>query len=78
MLSEIFRFTLGKPETISSTQFTKLRVAAAQAGAVNQYFGYSTPTSFSPLPRKRHEICWIVRKYQYSTVFDTAKVAVHG
>ncbi|KAG8420159.1 hypothetical protein J3459_011342 [Metarhizium acridum] len=63
MLSEIFRFTLRKPQVISSPEFTDLRRAAAKAGAVRHYFGYTISTSFSPLPRKRHEVFWVVDKF---------------
>ncbi|KAK3356563.1 hypothetical protein B0T25DRAFT_536995 [Lasiosphaeria hispida] len=59
MLSQVLRFTLPPLTTVSSSAFlTLLRVAAA-AGASKQYYGYTT-ASKSPLPRKRHEVCWVI------------------
>ncbi|CAM1507488.1 Fc.00g071290.m01.CDS01 [Cosmosporella sp. VM-42] len=59
MLSQIIRFTLPHPLTISAPGFMALRQKVSAAGAVAQYYGYSVPTS-SPLPKKRHEICWAI------------------
>ncbi|KAH6988140.1 hypothetical protein BKA56DRAFT_578417 [Ilyonectria sp. MPI-CAGE-AT-0026] len=61
MLCQIIRFTLPPSLTISATEFLKLRQKAAAAGAAAQYYGYTIPTRSSPLPRKRHEICWAIQ-----------------
>ncbi|KAH7160437.1 hypothetical protein B0J13DRAFT_541119 [Dactylonectria estremocensis] len=60
MLSQIIRFTLPPYLTISALEFLKLRQKVAAAGAVAQYYGYTLPTRKSPLPKKRHEICWAI------------------
>ncbi|KAL6903302.1 hypothetical protein GGI43DRAFT_401679 [Trichoderma evansii] len=60
MLSQVLRFTFPSGSTISSAAFLKLRQSIATAGATAQYYGYTTPTKFLSLPRKRHEVCWII------------------
>ena len=64
MLSQILRFTLPAPLTISDAGFLALRQKAVEAGALEQYYGYTIPTKTSPLPRKRHEICWVISKLE--------------
>ncbi|KPM39258.1 hypothetical protein AK830_g7323 [Neonectria ditissima] len=71
MLSQIIRFTLSPPLTISTTEFLNLRRTVASAGATAQYYGYTVPTKSSPLPRKRHEICWTI---QWPDVCDRSSV----
>ncbi|PTB62712.1 hypothetical protein BBK36DRAFT_1128532 [Trichoderma citrinoviride] len=61
MLSQILRFTFPPRITISSASFLKLRQQIASAGATTQYYGYTTPTKVANLPRKRHEICWVIQ-----------------
>ncbi|UKZ81547.1 hypothetical protein TrVFT333_009319 [Trichoderma virens FT-333] len=60
MLSQVLRFTFPAGSTISSAAFLKLRQQIAAAGAPTQYYGYTTPTRVLSLPRKRHEVCWVV------------------
>ncbi|KAH8128145.1 hypothetical protein ACSS6W_011058 [Trichoderma asperelloides] len=60
MLSQVLRFTFPSASTISSAAFLKLRQSIAVAGATTQYYGYTTPTRILSLPRKRHEICWVI------------------
>ncbi|KAL7803300.1 hypothetical protein V8C44DRAFT_344575 [Trichoderma aethiopicum] len=61
MLSQILRFTLPSGVTVSSASFWKLRQQIAAAGATTQYYGYTTPTKVTSLPRKRHEVCWVLQ-----------------
>jgi hypothetical protein len=63
MLSQVLRFTFPSGSTISSAAFAKLRQSIASAGATTQYYGYTVPTRILSLPRKRHEVCWVIRKY---------------
>lgn len=65
MLSQIIRFTLNASMTISDRAFLTLRQDVAKAGATSQYFGYSTQTQASALPKKRHEISWIIRAHSH-------------
>ncbi|KAL7934751.1 hypothetical protein V8C35DRAFT_301748 [Trichoderma chlorosporum] len=60
MLSQVLRFTFPTGSTISSSAFLKLRQHIAAAGATSQYYGYTTPTRILSLPRKRHEVCWVI------------------
>ncbi|KAM0263919.1 hypothetical protein ACHAQJ_000954 [Trichoderma viride] len=60
MLPQILRFTFPSGSTVSSAAFLKLRQNVATAGATTQYYGYTSPTSFLSLPRKRHEVCWVI------------------
>ncbi|KAL7906559.1 hypothetical protein GGI35DRAFT_111286 [Trichoderma velutinum] len=60
MLSQVLRFTFPAGSTISSAAFLKLRQQIAAAGAASQYYGYSTPSRVLGLPRKRHEVCWVI------------------
>ncbi|KAL6694345.1 hypothetical protein J3F84DRAFT_376595 [Trichoderma pleuroticola] len=60
MLSQVLRFTFPVGSTISSAAFLKLRQQIAAAGAASQYYGYTTPTRVLSLPRKRHEVCWVI------------------
>ncbi|KAL7953426.1 hypothetical protein V8C34DRAFT_318191 [Trichoderma compactum] len=60
MLSRVLRFTFPAGSTISSAAFLKLRQQIAAAGAASQYYGYTTPTRVLSLPRKRHEVCWVI------------------
>ncbi|KAJ4320200.1 hypothetical protein N0V84_005985 [Fusarium piperis] len=61
MLLQILRFTLPTSTTISNTTFSNLRKAVAMAGAQIQYFGYSVQTRVASLPKKRHEVSWIIQ-----------------
>ncbi|KAK4061759.1 hypothetical protein Trihar35433_9359 [Trichoderma harzianum] len=62
MLSQVLRFTFPAGSTISSAAFLKLRQQIATAGAASQYYGYTTPTRVLSLPRKRHEVCWVIHR----------------
>lgn len=66
MFVQILRFTLAPALTISSPEFQQLRKFAATAGALSQFFGYSLQTRTAPIPKKRHEITWVIGKW----VFD--------
>ncbi|KAM6484802.1 hypothetical protein HDV62DRAFT_404587 [Trichoderma sp. SZMC 28011] len=61
MLSQVLRFTFPAGSIISSAAFLKLRQQIATAGAASQYYGYTTPTRVLSLPRKRHEVCWVIQ-----------------
>ncbi|EEU41429.1 uncharacterized protein NECHADRAFT_83500 [Fusarium vanettenii 77-13-4] len=61
MLLQILRFTLPASTTISSPAFLSLRKAVATAGVKIQYFGYSVVARVAPLPKKRHEVSWIIQ-----------------
>ncbi|PNP45087.1 hypothetical protein TGAM01_v206810 [Trichoderma gamsii] len=61
MLSQVLRFTFPSGSTISSAEFLKLRQSIAARGATAQYYGYTAPTRVLSLPRKRHEVCWVVQ-----------------
>ncbi|KAL7893356.1 hypothetical protein HDV63DRAFT_387812 [Trichoderma sp. SZMC 28014] len=61
MLSQVLRFTFASGSTISSAAFLKLRQSIAAAGATTQYYGYTAPTRILSLPRKRHEVCWVIQ-----------------
>ncbi|RSL69358.1 hypothetical protein CEP53_002244 [Fusarium sp. AF-6] len=61
MLLQILSFTLPTSTTISSPAFLSLRKAVATAGVKLQYFGYSVEARVAPLPKKRHEISWIIQ-----------------
>ncbi|TQV96219.1 hypothetical protein IF1G_04802 [Cordyceps javanica] len=60
MRSQILRLTLPAEDTISVGVFDELREAVAQAGALSQYYGYSVPMRHKPVPKRRHEITWII------------------
>ncbi|KAH7136323.1 hypothetical protein EDB81DRAFT_801951 [Dactylonectria macrodidyma] len=60
MFSQIIRFTLRPYLTISASEFLTLRQKVVAAGAVAQYYGYTLPTRKSPLPKKKHEVCWAI------------------
>ncbi|KAL7947627.1 hypothetical protein V8C42DRAFT_290311 [Trichoderma barbatum] len=60
MLSQVLRFTFPSGSTISSAAFLRLRQQIAAAGATDQYYGYTMPTKVLSLPRKRHEVCWVI------------------
>lgn len=64
MWSQILRFTLPSDDTISVGTFDDLREAVAQAGALSQYFGYSVSMRHKPVPKRRHEVTWLIREYQ--------------
>ncbi|KAM0453084.1 hypothetical protein ACHAPV_009199 [Trichoderma viride] len=61
MLSQVLRFTFPPGSTIYSAAFLKLRQSIAAAGATAQYYGYTAPTRVLGLPRKRHEVCWVIQ-----------------
>ncbi|KAL7813089.1 hypothetical protein V8C26DRAFT_172243 [Trichoderma gracile] len=61
MLSQILRFTFPSGTTVSSPSFLKLRQQIAATGATSQYYGYTAPTKVLSLPRKRHEVCWVLQ-----------------
>lgn len=61
MLLQLIRFTLQPSLTLSSRPLTQLRQHVSSAGASRQYLSYITSTQFASLPKKRHEICWIIR-----------------
>jgi hypothetical protein len=59
--------------TISDPRFLSLRQKALTDGAVEQYYGYTFPTRVATLPRKRHEICWVIRKADINLHRDLQK-----
>ncbi|KAJ3495535.1 hypothetical protein NLG97_g3327 [Lecanicillium saksenae] len=61
MKSQILRFNLPSDEIISIGAFDNLRKAVAQAGALSQYFGYSVSMRRSAVPKRRHEITWLIQ-----------------
>lgn len=63
MLVQIIRFTLLPSLTIAAPAVAKLRQHVSAAGATRQYLGYMTSTQYLSLPKKRHEICWIIRRH---------------
>lgn len=63
MSLQIFRFTLPEDQTIVKSQFPALRLDVERQGAVNQYFGYSVAVTTAALPKKRHEITWVIGMY---------------
>ncbi|KAH6891477.1 hypothetical protein B0T10DRAFT_560719 [Thelonectria olida] len=82
MLSQIIRFALPPPLTISALEFHKLRQNAVAAGAIAQYFGYTIPTRASALPTKKNEVCWTIQwpdaKNRDSSREQLAELAVEG
>ena len=62
MLCQVLRFTLPASGTVSSPAFARLLQAAAAAGASKQHYGYTAASKF-PMPRKRHEVCWVIRMW---------------
>ncbi|CEJ89635.1 hypothetical protein VHEMI05467 [[Torrubiella] hemipterigena] len=60
MSLQIFRFTLSEGQTIFKSQFPALRLDVERQGAVNQYFGYSVAVTTAALPKRRHEITWVI------------------
>ncbi|KAH8691325.1 hypothetical protein BGW36DRAFT_327645 [Talaromyces proteolyticus] len=60
MLVQIVRFTLLPSLTLAAPVVAKLRQLVSNAGASRQYLGYMTSTQYASLPKKRHEICWII------------------
>ena len=63
MFLQILRFTLAPALTISSAEFQQLRKVATTAGALSQFFGYTLQTRIAPVPKERHEITWVIGKY---------------
>lgn len=61
MLLQLIRFTLQPSLTLSSLPLAQLRKHVSSAGASRQYLSYMTSTQSTSLPKKRHEICWIIR-----------------
>ncbi|EHK47804.1 hypothetical protein TRIATDRAFT_282362, partial [Trichoderma atroviride IMI 206040] len=74
MLSQVLRFTFPPGSTISSAAFLKLRQSIAAAGATTQYYGYTAPTRVLSLPRKRHEVCWVIHTTSLEFEFDDAQL----
>ncbi|KAM5374372.1 hypothetical protein ACJZ2D_006545 [Fusarium nematophilum] len=70
MLLQILRFTLPSSLTISCPAFLSIRQEVAIAGATAQYFGYSVQTRVASLPKKRHEITWIMQWPQRPGLFE--------
>lgn len=68
MKSQILRFNTASDETVSIGIFSELREAVARAGAVSQYFGYSVSMRRTPVPKRRHEITWLIRELFPSSV----------
>ncbi|KAK5223833.1 hypothetical protein LTR99_007856 [Exophiala xenobiotica] len=69
MFSQILRFTLPHPQTISSSEFHALREHVSKV-CLSQYFGY---TVSAPLPRKNEEICWAIQWPSSSTPAQRAE-----
>ncbi|KAJ9632593.1 hypothetical protein H2204_007897 [Knufia peltigerae] len=63
MISQILRFTLPYPQTISSPEFRRLREIVSKV-CISQYYGY---TISAPLPRMTEEICWAIHWPTIST-----------
>lgn len=63
MISQILRFNLPYPQTISSPGFRRLRETVSKV-CISQYWGY---TVSAPLPRKTEEVCWAIRR---SSILD--------
>lgn len=61
MLLQLIRFTLEPFLTLSSLPLAQLREHVSSAGASRQYLSYMPSTQSASLPKKRHEICWIIR-----------------
>lgn len=70
MISQILRFTLPYPQTISSPEFRRLREIVSKV-CISQYYGY---TISAPLPRMTEEICWAIRKSWRFSLFSTNHV----
>lgn len=60
MLVQVVRFTLLSSLTLAAPAVAKLRQHISKAGASRQYLGYMMSTQNLSLPKKRHEICWVI------------------
>lgn len=60
MLVQIVRFTLLSSLTLAAPAVAKLRQHVSNTGASCQYLSYMMSTQNLSLPKKRHEICWII------------------
>jgi hypothetical protein len=74
MLSQIIRFALPPPLTISAPEFLKLRQNATAAGAIAQYFGYTIPTQVAALPKQKNEVCWTIRMWTVATSLPSVRL----
>ncbi|KAL6249878.1 hypothetical protein RBB50_003734 [Rhinocladiella similis] len=69
MISQILRFNLPYPQTISSPGFRRLRETVSKV-CISQYWGY---TVSAPLPRKTEEVCWAIHWPATSTAAERAE-----
>ncbi|EED13625.1 hypothetical protein TSTA_098820 [Talaromyces stipitatus ATCC 10500] len=76
MLLQLVRFTLLPSLTLAAPAVAQLRQHVSNAGASRQYLSYMMSTQSASLPKKRHEICWIILWHKNFTVAN--KPAVTG
>ncbi|KAL3713497.1 hypothetical protein TMatcc_002200 [Talaromyces marneffei ATCC 18224] len=68
MLLQLVRFTLVPSLTLASQELAQLRSQVFNNGASRQYLSYITSTQSTSLPKKRHEICWIIMWHKNFTI----------